>query len=146
MERDKELIWAERLCSQREYCAHDLRLKLKARGVGEEDVEWVIATLFQHNFLNEERYIRAFVHDKSKLLGWGPGKIQCALHAKQLPDSLIRFALSSLDQSAQLHRLLEVKRQSIKSTPLEEQRTKLIRFGLSRGFSYEEVLTALPPL
>ena len=139
---NNHLIWAEQLCSRREYCIYDLRVKLKGRGVGEEEAERVIAALIQNNFLNEERYVRAFVHDKSKLLGWGPEKIRFALHAKQLPDSLIRLALTSIDshiQKERLRHLLEVKWRSLKAASPEEVRVRLIRFGLSRGFSYEEI-------
>ena len=138
---DKHLIWAQRLCSQRECCAHDIRAKLKIKGAESEEAEHVIATLLQQNFLNEERYIRAFVHDKSKLQGWGPEKIRYALRAKQLPDTLIHKTLAQIDTNTQtetLRRLLETKRRSIKANSESELRVKLIRFAMSRGFTYEE--------
>jgi len=100
------LQWAQRLCSQREYCQYDIRLKLKEKGVEPEDIEQVIAMLMQQNYLNSARYIRAYVHDKSKLQGWGPEKIRYALRAKQLPDTMIRSALADLDQNAQKETLL----------------------------------------
>jgi len=138
----KHLTWAQRLCSQREYCAYDLRLKLKSKGVEAKEAELVIATLTQQNFLNETRYVHAFVHDKSKLQGWGPEKIRHTLRAKQLPDSLICSALAEINHNTQietLRRLFETKRRSIKATSESELRIKLFRFALSRGFSYEDI-------
>ena len=135
-------MWAERLCGRREYCPYDLRLKLKARGVTPNEAERLIKMLVQHDFLNEERYVRAFIHDKSKLQGWGPQKIRFALCAKQIPDTLVREALEGVDADAQketLRRLLTTKIRSLKADSLEDLRTKLMRFGLGRGFSYQDV-------
>ena len=146
MEQNNHIVWAEQLCSRREYCPHDVRIKLKAKGVSDEEAERVVAALIQHNFLNMERYVRAFVHDKSHLQGWGPEKIRFALRAKGIPDSLIRTALAEMDQSAQkemLNRLIDAKRRTIKADSENELREKLIRFALSRGFRYEEVIAAV---
>jgi regulatory protein len=145
MDSNKHLAWAERLCSSREYCAYDVRIKLITRGAEPEETEQIIAALIRRNFLNEERYIRAFVHDKSRLQGWGSKKIQYTLRAKQLPDALIHRALAAIDQNAQketLRRLLEAKRRSIKATSEADLRAKLIRFALSRGFAYEAIVSA----
>ena len=142
-EGNKHLARAERLCSRREYCMQEIRIKLKAGGASEEEADRVIESLIQRNFLNEQRYTRAFVHDKSSLQKWGPEKIRHALRAKRIPDALMREALAGIDAHTQketLRRLLETKRRSLKDASPSELRTKLIRFGLSRGFSYEEVL------
>lgn len=145
MEVDKRLIWAERLCSRRECCIHDLRIKFKEMGATPQEAEQMIAALIQNNYLNEERYVRAFVHDKSKLQGWGVQKICYALRAKQIPDLLIGKGVSEIDKNAQketLRRLLEKKRRSVKGRSQAEVEAKLIRFGLARGFGYEEVVSA----
>ena len=144
IELNKHLAWAERLCSRRECCLFDLRTKLKARSVAPQELEGIIKTLIQQGFLNEERYVRAFVHDKSKLQGWGPQKIRFALCAKQIPDAVICAALENIDTDGQketLRRLLEAKRRSVKGASAADVRAKLIRFGLARGFSYEDVMT-----
>ena len=146
MEQNNHIIWAERLCSLRELCPHDVRIKLKIKGVSNEEAERVVAELIRHNFLNEERYARAFVHDKSRLQGWGPEKIRFALHAKQIPDTFIRKALADIDQSSQkeaLFRLLQAKRKNVKATSEADLRAKLTRFALSRGYIYDDIVTAL---
>ena len=145
-ELHKHLIEAERLCSQREYCVQEIRTKLKAKGATLEEAEQVIKRLIQGDFLNEPRYTRAFVHDKSNLQGWGPEKIRFALRARQIPDNVIGNALAEIDTHAskeKLRRLLAIKRRSLKTGSETEIRSKLIRFGLSRGFSYRDVLCSL---
>ena len=156
MEQNNHIVWAERLCSLRELSPHDVRIKLKVKGVSNEEAERVVAELIRHNFLNEERYARAFVHDKSRLQGWGPEKIRFALRAKQIPEMLIRKVLAEIDQSAQkeaLRRLLQTKQKNIKADSAVKMREKLIRFALGRGYKYEDVVEAiernvstLPPL
>jgi len=169
MEKSKHQRWAERLCSRREVCSQELRFKLKAQGAEVEEIERLIAALTQNNFLNEARYAHAFVHDKSRLQGWGMEKIRYALRAKQIPEASIRKALEEIDPNAQrerLRHLLEAKHRQLeakqrpheatqrphevtqrpheaKQRPLEATQrllaAKLIRYGLSRGFAYEEV-------
>jgi len=146
MEQNNHLVWAEQLCSRRELCPHDVRIKLKAKGVGDEEAERVVVALIQHNFLNMERYVRAFVHDKSCLQGWGPEKIRYALRTKEIPDSIVREMLADIDQSAKqerLCRIIEAKRRSVKAASQKELREKLIRFALGRGFSYEDIIAEL---
>ncbi|MDR2585459.1 MAG: recombination regulator RecX [Prevotellaceae bacterium] len=146
MESNKHLTWAQRFCSQRECCAQELSQKLQVRGTDEKEIAQIIEKLTHSSFLDETRYVRAFVHDKSHLQGWGPQKIRFALRAKQIPDALIREALDSLDQCAQtevLRRLLQVKRKTIKAKSATEMRTKLIRFALGRGFNYEQIINTI---
>jgi len=143
---NKHLTWAQRLCSQKECCVYDVRVKLRAKGVEPQEAEEVITALIEQDFLNEVRYTHAFVHDKSKLQGWGSEKIRYALRVKQLPDSLIHSALAELDQDAQkerLFRLLEAKRRSVKAASEIDLRAKLIRFALARGFTYDKVMAVL---
>ena len=142
-ELNKHLSWAERLCSRRECCPCEVQTKLKAKGVEPSEAGRIVATLVERNFLNEERYIRAFVHDKSRLQGWGPAKIRYALRAKQLSDPLINKTLAAVDQGEQkekLRRLLKAKQRSVKAISETDLQAKLIRFGLVRGFSYEAVV------
>ena len=145
-EQSKHLIRAERLCSRREYCGQEMRTKFKNQGLESHQVEKLMTILQEKNFIDEQRYTRAFVHDKSKLQGWGAEKIRYALRAKQIPDVLIREALAGIDGNAQkevLRRLLETKKRSVKAASEADMRAKLIRFGLARGYSYEDVISEM---
>jgi len=142
-EWNKHLAWAERLCSRREYCVQEIRMKFKAKGLDGPQIEELIVTLQERNFVDEQRYVHAFVHDKSQLQGWGAEKIRYALRARQIPEAMIREALAGIDPQAQkekLRRLLETKRRSIKAASEDEVRAKLIRFGLARGFAFKDVI------
>ncbi|MDR1610616.1 MAG: RecX family transcriptional regulator [Candidatus Symbiothrix sp.] len=133
-------------CSRAERCVSDVRQKLEAWEIAKGDQDKIIRRLQQEKFLDESRYCRAFVNDKSKYARWGAYKIKYALKKKQIPDELIRESVENLDPAEnreQLRRLIEQKRELIKGKNELEVRQKLIRFAVGRGFVLEEVESVL---
>ena len=133
-------------CSRGERCADDIRRKMTAWGLSEEEQKKAIQYLQRENFLDEKRYCRAFVHDKSQYNRWGVHKIRYELKKKQISDSLIREAVSEIDKDIyreQLHQLLAHKRKTVKGANEYEIHQKLIRFAAGKGFSLEDIEAAL---
>lgn len=139
----------QRYCSMREYCANDIRKKLKTRGCDMDETEAVVKKLVEDRFIDEERYCTAFVRDKSSLSGWGRRKIEFALRNKGLDGEVIKAALGSLDPEAGskvLERVVKRKFEELikRRVKSDEDNTKIrervIRFALTRGFTYEEIL------
>lgn len=48
-------------CAYQERCHREVRSKLIELGIYGDDLEEIIASLIQDNFLNEERYARSFL-------------------------------------------------------------------------------------
>jgi len=143
------LALMQRLCSMREYCVQDIRTKLRAKGCDEKEITLLLQRLIEEKFLSEERYAKAFARDKSSLSGWGGKKIEYALRNKGVAPDVIKGALGALDPKSEgeiLQRVIQRKFKELKSKTGEsrDERTKikerLLRFGLTRGFSYEEIL------
>ena len=136
---------AEIYCATAEHCSSELMLKLQQWGADEQQTEHIIAQLRKLHYIDEERYCRAFAHDKLLYQGWGRIKIQAALHAKRLAQHDIDAGIDSIDESeyfAVLQRVMQTKKSAIKSfDPMA--REKLIRFLLQRGFSYDEIKSVL---
>ena len=133
-------------CSRSERCIQDVRRKLDVWEIAKEDQVKIIKRLQQEKFLDERRYCKAFVNDKTKYARWGLFKIKYALKKKQISDELIRESLEHIDTEEsreQLRRLIEQKRKSVKGENEFEIRQKLIRFAMGRGFSYEEIENVL---
>jgi len=129
-------------CSRAERCVQDVRRKLDAWEITKADQEKIIQRLQQEKFLDERRYCKAFVNDKTKYSHWGVFKIKYALKKKQIPEELIRGSLENInpeESREQLRQLIEQKRKSVKGKNEWEIRQKLIRFAVGRGFSLEEV-------
>jgi regulatory protein len=132
---------AEAYCANAEHCCVELQQKLQQWGATHEQSDAIIAHLIQQRYIDEQRYCRAFAHDKLLYQGWGRLKIKAALYAKYLPSSNISEALENLDESdyrSTLQRVIATKKRAIKSSdPMT--REKLIRFCLQRGFTYDEI-------
>jgi len=125
------------LCSRREYCPEDIRLKLQSWGMGENDTGRVIEILIKENFLNENRFAEAFVKDKFNYNKWGKVKIVAHLKMKKIPSGIIRSALDCIDDEIYrktLSDLIVSHRRSVKAKNQYDLKGKLLRFGLSKGF------------
>jgi regulatory protein len=128
------------LCSRREYCPEDIRLKLQSWGLVENDTGRVIEILIKENFLNENRFAEAFVKDKFNYNKWGKVKIAAHLKMKKITSGIIRSALGCIDDEIYkktLNDLIVSHRRSVKSKNQYDLKGKLLRFGLSKGFESE---------
>jgi regulatory protein len=133
-------------CSRAERCVFDVRRKMETWEIPIEEQNRIIGRLTQEKFLDESRYCRAFVNDKSKYSHWGAYKIKYELAKKQISGQLIREALENIDSdesAEQLRLLLEQKRKSVRGKNEFEIRQKLMRFAAGRGFSQGEIEKAL---
>jgi regulatory protein len=125
------------LCSRIEYCTSDIRKKLQAWDVSSEDENKIINALVKDNFINEERYSKAFVRDKFRHNRWGRIKIAAHLKSKGLGNEIIRTALDEIDNEEYIRvikSLIASHRKTTKSKNQYELKGKLLRFGLSKGF------------
>ena len=133
-------------CSRAERCDWDIRRKMDAWETPADRQNQILQQLRKENFLDEERYCKAFVNDKAKYNRWGINKIRFELRKKQIPEVVIREALKNLDSKEnreQLRLLIDRKKKTIKGKNEWEIRQKLLRFAAGRGFSQEEIESVL---
>jgi regulatory protein len=131
------------ICARQERCISDIRQKLRQWEVDEADAERIISSLIKDGFINEQRYATFFVRDRSRLNRWGRLKIAQALRQKGIPDEAIALALEELQPQADestLAELLTRKANSTRAKSPYDLKSKLIRFGVSRGFEFEMVV------
>ena len=129
-------------CSRTERCVFDVSRKMDEWEIPSEQQNQIVQKLQKEKFLDEERYCKAFVNDKTKYNRWGIHKIRFELKKKQIPEPLIREALKNLDPEENRERLrllIEQKMKSVKGKNEWEIRQKLMRFAASRGFSQEDI-------
>jgi regulatory protein len=115
-----------------------VRRKLFEWGAPEEIYDEIEQNLYKNDFLNDERFCRAYVHDKLEYQHWGRLKIRAGLQALKLPESLIRMALSEIEEEKYISILHHVAAQ--KQAATQEQ---LLRFLLQRGFTYDEIKSTI---
>ncbi|MDD2525558.1 MAG: regulatory protein RecX [Bacteroidales bacterium] len=137
-------------CSKGERSLFDLHKKMDQWEFPQAKRKEVIDRLIREHFVDEERYCRAFVRDKTLYAKWGILKISNALRMKQISPELIKEIILEQKENGsveeQLLPLLLAKNKSVKAANDYERRNKLIRFALGRGFVYEDIQKCLKKL
>ena len=134
------------LCARSEHCQHDLLEKMRRWEMSDEAQAHVMQRLVSERYVDDERYARAFVHDKIKYNKWGSRKVEQALWQKRIEDDIRQQVLSEVDDEEYLsilRPLLKQKRRSTKAENDYELNRKLVRFALSRGFTYDIIRQCL---
>lgn len=133
-------------CSKAERAESDVRKKLLGWELDQETCERIIARLKKENFINEERYCRSFIKDKVQFNKWGRVKIVFELKKKRVPEFIINSCLDEIESSdyeTPLMKILITKSKSVKASNNYEKWTKLVRFGMGRGYSFEQIKKCL---
>ena len=137
-------------CSQAERAPLEVEQKLRAWEAPEEDIDRIMQYLRTEKFLDESRYVHAYVNDKFCYERWGRIKIAYSLRTKGVSDSLVRQMMEEvIDEEQYLDTLTELLRQKMRGmkTPLlPNDRAKLYRFAAQRGFESGVVSRALSHL
>lgn len=126
------------MCARAERSSGDARRLMTRWGVAPADQERVLQRLIDERFIDDARYAAAFIRDKSRFNGWGEYKISSELSRKGVSREIINDAMESLsneDLKDQLQKIMERKVRSVKCENSMQLRDKLMRFGLSRGYS-----------
>ncbi|HDP54554.1 MAG TPA: RecX family transcriptional regulator [Bacteroidetes bacterium] len=142
---EKALDRAQWLCSQSEKCISDIKLKLTQWGIEPNEKQRIIDSLIADGFINEDRFAQTYARDKARFSKWGPRKIEIALRAKRINTETIEKALSCIQNimsSDNLFEILSKKAKTVRYKDVYDLKSKLLRFGVSRGFDYGEVLNA----
>lgn len=136
-------IKAAKYCAYRERAVLEVREKLKTLDATESQVDKLIEELINENFLDEQRFARAFTLDKFRFNKWGKIKIRQQLRQKGVDVNEIERALEAIpsdEYQDMIRQLLQQKHAALK--PESQQRIKnqkIVRFMLQKGFEYEVV-------
>ena len=132
---------AESYCVSAERCRQDVVLKLRQWSCDDTTAESIIAHLYEKNYLDDNRYCRAFAHDKLAYQGWGRIKIQYMLRAKNLPSEAITAAMNEINEEEYDKVLTHTAEQFIRLNRKKYTANPacLYRFLAQRGFTTEEI-------
>ena len=134
------------ICAQAEHCEQEMRDKMKRWELDETVQNRIIDRLTKERYIDNERYARAFVKDKIRYNKWGRRKVQQALWMKRIDNDIQQRVLDEIDEKEYLdvlRPLLKQKRNSIKADSDYELNQKLVRFALSRGFTFDIIRQCL---
>lgn len=133
-------------CAYQDRCHDDVERKMREFVLIPEAKDEILLYLMRENFLNEERFVRSFIRGKFTMKKWGRNKISQHLKQKNITDKLIKRCYDEIDEKEYLDVIAEVYRKYFeKQKGLKEyqKKSKTIRYLLSRGFEYEEILKVI---
>lgn len=137
------LIKAESYCAYQERCQQEVRDKLYSWGLHEIQVENVIAELIASNFINEERFAKAYAGGKFRIKKWGRVKISIELKRRKISAYCIKKGLAEIEEEEYiktLQKVAEVKIKAMKERDSKKKKYKVMNYLLSRGFENDLVV------
>lgn len=133
----------ERYCAYQERSEVEVRKKLGSLAVSATMSDEVVRVLKEDDFLNEHRFAEIFIRSKVKE-HWGKLKIRQGLYAKGIPADIINEQMEQMDEEAYQEMLREnIDKWKRLNAADVENKPKLIRHMLTKGFSIEEIMSSL---
>jgi len=127
----------ENYCAYQDRCHKEVEQKLYDINMIPQAKEKILLHLLQHNFLNEERYAKAFTRGKFKIKKWGKIKITNELKFRNISAYIIKNALLEINEDdylKTLQQLAEKKLPLIKESNSFIKRNKLSIYLISKGY------------
>lgn len=135
---------ALRFLSMREHSRMELRRKLQRHAQEGDDVEALLDSLEQANWLSQERFSESLIHRRSAR--FGNSRIMAELQSHGIGGEALQELKAGLVEG-ETARACEVWRRKFGQVAQDaEQRNKQMRFLMQRGFSQRAVQAALKGL
>ncbi len=139
---------AFRYLSKRLHSASELRTKLIRKGYHQEIINKVIEELKQKSLLDDEKFAKVFIEERSIKKKIGIYKLKAELFKKGIDRNIVEKVLLDIDpvsnyENAQALVKKKIKFLETKTIDKKKLKVKLFSFLRSRGFESEIILKAL---
>lgn len=127
----------EHYCAYQERCHKEVHTKLRAMKMIPEAIDHIIVHLIQHNFLNEERFAKAYVRGKFRIKKWGKNRLVSELKFREISTYSINSALKEIDLEDYyntLEALVKKQIENSKETNSFKKKKKIADYLLYRGW------------
>lgn len=135
-----------RFCLYRERCNFEVIQKMNELKVAESLREKYLKQLMEENYLNEERYITAYVNAKVYVKKWGKKKIMAELSIRRVDKSTVQKTFLEVDDDiyiSNLNHLAEKKWRSISKKGDREKQAAMYQFLGSKGYESDLIKDAI---
>lgn len=134
-------------CTYQERCRSEVRKKLIALRVDEEEIEPILQHLEKENFLDEMRFATAYVRGKFIYKKWGRIKIRYELRGKEVPEELIAQAIAEeIDEESYyitMRKLMTQRQKQVKDLNMFEKKAHLSKFLTQKGYEGSDIAEAV---
>ena len=134
---NEALIKAASFCAYQERCHKEVLEKLADLGIYGLDADEMLLRLIQDNYVNEERFAKAYAGGKFRVKQWGKQKIMRELKMREVSDYCIAEALKEIEEAdyqETLSKILEQKYKTVKAMNELQRKHKTAQYAISRGF------------
>jgi len=136
-------------CAYQERCHHEVIEKIKSLKLNYDDIDTIIVHLIEHNFLNEERFAKAFSRGKHTIKKWGKIRIENELKFRNISKYNITTALKEIDGAdyfTTFNELAEKQWETLTETNLLKKKKKFCDYLLRKGWESHLVYDKLNEL
>ncbi len=142
----------ERYCAYQERCHEEVRKKLFEMRMIPQAIDEIIVHLLEHDFLNEERFAKAFVRGKFNHKFWGKQRLIGELKQRQISTFNIKIGLLEITEESYISVFDMLSRKRNEQLQQEKnkfkKRKKLADYLLYRGWEgnlvYDKVKELIP--
>lgn len=127
----------EGYCAYQERSHQEVREKLMGMHMIPEAIDVIIIHLLEQNFLNEERFAKAYASGKFNIKKWGKSRIIYQLKQKGVSKCNINLAINVISNSHYIdvfNDLSEKKILQIKESDKQKKKRKFIDYFLRLGW------------
>ncbi len=127
----------EAYCAYQERSHQEVRQKLETMHMIPEAIDVIIIHLLEHNFLNEERFAKAYVSGKFNIKKWGKSRLTYQLKQKGVSKTNINQAIEAISDKEYIevfNDLTQKKAFSIKEPDKLKKKRKFIDYFLRLGW------------
>jgi regulatory protein len=147
--KEQALQKLRQYCSYQERSHYEVQQKLWELGVRRAEHDEIISVLIEEDYLNEERFAKAFAGGKFRMKEWGRKKIYYALKEKHVSEYSIKKAMKEIDDEDYkkvLQELAEKKYESLKAEQYLIRKKKTMDYLLQKGYEADLVTRVLNEL
>lgn len=138
--KDQALQKLKQYCAYQERSHYEVKQKLWDLGVRRAEHDEIASTLIEENYLNEERFAKAFAGGKFRMKDWGRKKIYYALKEKQVSEYNIKKGMKEIedeDYQKKVQTLAEKKYELLKNEQYRVRKKKTMDYLLQKGFELD---------
>lgn len=134
---------AEHYCAYQERCHQEVKNKLYQLGCNTDTVNEVMVRLIETNYLNEERFAKAYAGGKFRTKKWGRVKIRQELKLRKISEYCIKSAMKEIDESDYWDTLMELIEKKMTVSFAWQEQHKLTKWLLGRGYELALIQDAM---
>ncbi len=146
---NETLIKLAAYCAYQERCHKEVLAKLADLGVFGSTAAAILLRLIEDNYVNEERFAKAFAGGKFRVKQWGKQKIIRELKIRDISEYCIQQGLREIedeDYFKTLKELVQDKYDKVKFTNALQRKYKTAQYAITRGFESNLVWDILSTL